>query len=281
VVRSCLLIVMLVLTLLSGTAFGLGNALFLTSMSAALALILLLQRLPALIGDGRDASETLIDRRAWLHLSWPIFFVAVSQQLMAQSQVILLGWFSTTEQAGIYAIAVRISALVAFALAAVSTVSGPSVAAAYERDDYAELRRLAYLSARLCFAAAVAVIAVLVIFGHQILLLFGDEFAGAYPAMLILLLGGAVNAFTGTVGHFLAMTGRQITLLWIMLGTAFLSITLALLLIPSMGSVGAAWASVSGLVLSNIAMVIAVRRELGIDSTAFGLPLAPGAKYLD
>ena len=83
------------------------------------------------------------------------------------------------------------------------------IAAAYRRNDMGELRRIAYINARLALLCAIGASLVFFAAGRQILTVFGDGFEQAYPALLILLAGGLVNASTGSVGFFMTMTNRQ------------------------------------------------------------------------
>ena len=108
-------------------------------------------------------------------------------------------------------------------------------------------------------------------FGEQIISLFGKGYENAYLPLGILVLGGLVNAFTGTVGHLLNMTGLQfVTLKILSLATAS-NLLLAVALVPTYGAIGAAWAAAAGVTLSNVMMVVTVWRRYGVDATVVGL----------
>jgi O-antigen/teichoic acid export membrane protein len=162
--------------------------------------------------------------------------------------------------------------LVPFGLVAIATVSGPLIASAYHRGDIAELSRIARLNARFASLFAVGLALVLALLGRPALGMFGTGFPDAYPALLVLLAGGLVNSFTGSVGYFLIMTGHQRSALFILSGALAVSVTVNVLLIPSMGATGAAIASSLGLASWNLVMAVHVRRRIGVDPTAIGLP---------
>jgi O-antigen/teichoic acid export membrane protein len=149
------------------------------------------------------------------------------------------------------------------------------VASAYHRRELRELDHLTRIASRaaLGFAAAVAVL--LVVAGKPLLAIFGPEFVRAYPALLILLIGGTVNAFTGIVAYLLTLTGRQVPALMIFIGALVLSAVLNVLLIPKFGTVGAAISSSAALAGWNLAMLLYVRRTIGIDASALGLAIRP------
>ena len=67
------------------------------------------------------------------------------------------------------------------------------------------------------------------------------------------------------------MTGHQLAALVILAGSLFLSLILNLILIPRLGITGSAIASAVTVSCWNIAMLIYVRRTLGIDASAVGL----------
>jgi O-antigen/teichoic acid export membrane protein len=85
-----------------------------------------------------------------------------------------------------------------------------------------------------------------------------------------------VNAFTGVVAYFTTLTGRERQGLVIFAVALVLSIALNLLLIPGFGAVGAAIASSSATAAWNLAMLVYVRRTLGIDASALALPIRAG-----
>lgn len=145
------------------------------------------------------------------------------------------------------------------------------IASAFHRNERDELHRVARLSARLGLGFALLAALVLIGAGRWLLEIFGPEFTTAYPALLVLLLGGLVNASTGVVAYLMTLTGRERPALAIFVAALALSLALNLLLIPRLGVVGAAIASTSALSFWNVAMVFYVRRSIGIDASALGL----------
>ena len=70
------------------------------------------------------------------------------------------------------------------------------------------------------------------------------------------------------------MTNGQWPVVQIFLWSAVIHLSLTVLLIPSHGALGAAIATVVGVVFSQAAMVWRVRQALGVDATAVGLGVA-------
>ena len=187
----------------------------------------------------------------------------------------MLGYLASVREAGLFAAAWRVASLASFAVAAMTTVSGPLIASSYGKGDLDSLGRIARSTARIGFGAALLISVPLAVIGGLILRLFGPEFPGAYPALLILLLGGLANAFTGAVAYLMTMTGRHSHALAIFAGALGGSAILNVLLIPPFSIVGAAIASTVGTLGWNLAMLIYVRRAMGIDASAMALAPRP------
>lgn len=267
ILRPGLLILALAAAVLAGLRISASTAMILTGMSALAAMALGWFHAVRAMGGGRGRPD-YGPWREWVALSVPIFFITVVQELLNQLDIIMLGYLDRPESAGLYSAAWRIASLVTFGLVALTTVNGPLIAAAYARRDTAELGSIARTTARFGFGASLVLTVILMVGGRTVLQLFGPEFGRAYPALLILLIGGLINGFTGAVAYLLTMTGRQTKALGIFALALLVSFALNLLLIPRLSIVGAAIASSSATAVWNLAMLIVVRRELGIDASA-------------
>jgi O-antigen/teichoic acid export membrane protein len=271
--RPGLLILLIGCAAILGSSLDAANALALTVIASALSLIALLIHLRHVIAPSLRAPADFSEWRAWFSLSIPLLVMGAAQELLNQLEIILLGSLAGPREAGLFSAAWRLASLAPFALVALSVVSGPLVASAHHRRDWAELHAITRLSARLGLGFAALAALVLLIFGRPLLAIFGPEFPQAWPALAILLAGALVNAFTGIVGYLLTLTGRQAQALVIFGAAVVISLGLNLLLIPRFGIVGAAIASASALSASNLAMLVYVRWTLGIDCSAVALPL--------
>lgn len=271
VLRPVLLVVSVGGLAFAGVRLTVSDALVATALSAFLALAALAIHFRRLFVSARTVPVSYDAWKQWFAVSLPLLAITLAQELMNQLEVILLGYFADARQAGLFAAAWRLANLTPFALVALAAVSGPMVASAYHRRDFGELNRVTGFTARLGLGFAACASIVLALAGKPLLGIFGVEFETAYPALLVLLIGGMVNAFTGVVAYLLTLTGRERPALLIFLGSLGVSLGLNVLLIPRMGIVGAAIASSSALGCWNIAMLIYVRRTLGIDASAIGL----------
>ena len=271
VMRPASLILLLALGAALGLRWSAPVAMLLTAMAAWLsvgALGLHFRKAFAAIWSERARYDEL---RKWFILSLPLLGVTIAQELLNQLEVILLGAFADARSAGLFAAAARLVSLMTFALGAFGIVSGPMIASAYHRQDWAELQSITTFTTRLGLLFAVAVTLILFVAGQWLLSLFGPEFQAGYLPLMILTAGGLVNAFTGIVVYLATLTDRERPALLIFILALSLSLALNLLLIPRLGVIGAAIASSTALSFWNLAMLYYVRRSIGIDASAIGL----------
>lgn len=217
------------------------------------------------------AAEAVMNTREWLLIVIPLFLTTCMQLLIVRLDLIMVGAISGREQAGIYAACSRVADLVIFALAATNVIVAPIIAGLKARNDMAGLQRVLRLLAKglLLFSAPIAL--VIVLFGHEILALFGAEYTAGYSPLVILVMGQIVNALCGPVGYLLAMTGHQIQLLRILSLVTMINLSLNIMLIPKYAIIGAASATCATTVIWNLAMLRAVNRQLKVDASILSL----------
>jgi hypothetical protein len=115
--------------------------------------------------------------------------------------------------------------------------------------------------------AALAAAAAAVLFGAEILTLFGPTFSAGHTALVILVFGHLVRAGTGLVGDLLGLTGHQKLNAWVLALSAVLNVILNALLIPRYGIAGAAAATAVSMAFWNVGLWLLGRRKLGVDTS--------------
>ncbi|MBP6649737.1 MAG: polysaccharide biosynthesis C-terminal domain-containing protein, partial [Bacteroidia bacterium] len=161
------------------------------------------------------------------------------------------------------------STLVALGLSVTDYVFMPKIAALWEKRQIVRLQKLVHEGSRQILLITIPIAVVLLISGKWLLGLFGDAFSAAYLPLVILVVGQLVNALTGMVGGLLTMTGNQKMFLLFYLMAFAAQAVLNILLIPSVGIIGASIASSLGLILLNVIGYRFVRRKMKISASAF------------
>lgn len=216
--------------------------------------------------------DQLRDRaRGWLNIAVPLFLISGMQLLIVRMDIMLLGLLDGHEAAGRYAAASRVADLIVFALASANVIVAPLIAGLHARNDIVGLQRMLVVLAKGVVLMTVPLVAVVVLFGVPILGLFGGAYQSAYPALLILVCGQAVNAMSGPVDFVMSMTGQQVKMLQILALATGLNFALNVVLIPPFGLIGAAVATASTTVFWNLLMRRSVRLRLGVDASVLVL----------
>jgi O-antigen/teichoic acid export membrane protein len=205
-----------------------------------------------------------IPLRTILSISLPMFMAGTMAFIIGQSGVIILGMFHNENEVGYYAIAVKLATLATFVVQAVNSMAGPKFSELFYADKMDDLFHVAKKSAKLIFITTIPILLCLLIFGKLILsMVFGHEFAIAYPALVLLLIGQFVSAISGSSGMFMNMTGNQNILRNFMVVAAGLNIIINLWLIPLWGINGAAIAAMISLCFWNIASLVYIKMKFG------------------
>ena len=240
----------------------------LVNVAAAVGALAIMRRflrraLPRAVHEARASYET----RTWAGVGWSLVLVSGLLLVLNQTGVIMLGFYEDTTEAGIYATASRIAAVIVFGLTAVNTIAAPMFSEYYSQGRMGELQRVVTLAARGIMAFSLPVSLVFIFGGGPLLGLFGPEFTRGYWALAILTVGQLVNASVGSVGFLMSMTGHQREAARVFAGAAVLNVVLNASLIPLWGINGAAIATATTTIIWNVALALYVWRRLGVRAT--------------
>lgn len=177
----------------------------------------------------------------------------------------ILNAYVSPDIIGQYHVAFKFATFVSLPLMAFNTLLAPKIAAAFERKSKAKLRSDIYYVLQWSFGLAVLVILFYLVFGKWLLSIFGDTFDSMYPILIVLSVGQLVNVVAGPVGVVMKMTNQQATYAKVMLGSVIINAILNLILIPSLGALGAAIASAIGLISVNLVSWYICNRNLNIN----------------
>lgn len=208
-------------------------------------------------------AASIKNTRKWLVVSLPMVFVVSFEQLLANTDIVMLGMLDSPEATGIYNIAVRIVGIALFVFFAVSVFAAPRIAELYSHHKIPELIKFSS-NVRLAIALPTLLgLVILVLIGVPLLTMFGSEFTRAYNAMLLLCIGVVARALAGPVDNLLIMTGQQNKLARVLGTVALFNIVANGLLIPSYGMIGAACATTASILIEVIWVSSLAGRHIG------------------
>ena len=193
--------------------------------------------------------------------------------LLSGSSLILMGWIDSfmigimsnnISDLGIYNIAVRISTAGSMILFSINSIAAPKISELYFKNKNEELKLIISNATKLIFFFTIPILIILVLIPKFLLGMFGDDFSKGYIAMRILCIGQFFNAFCGSVGYIMQLTGNERKFQRIVMIALFVNIVLNYVLIPDYGINGAAFASMSSMLLWNVHSLIYIKNKLRI-----------------
>ena len=207
--------------------------------------------------------------RMWGTVAFPMLLITSFNLLLNQTDIIMVGAYLNTRDAGVYSAASRVSQLISFAIILVNSITAPMIAQYYSQGKTQQLQRmLTYVAwGSLLFSAPICL--GIVIGSKPLMGLFGTGFVSGWTALIILALARLIIALTGSVGYLMSMSGHQKQAAYILGASAITNIILNAILIPGFGLNGAAVATLLTTALWSISMVIYSHKLIGINATVF------------
>jgi O-antigen/teichoic acid export membrane protein len=200
----------------------------------------------------RDRSLTPLVREFWAFTSVR-FGAATLEVLLVWLGVLLLGALRSAEDAGVYAAASRYLVAGLLVNAAVIGVIGPQLGELLAVDERERVRSVYQTATLWLVLVTFPIYLLMAAFAPVLMSAFGPGFANGADSLVILALGMLPSMAAGPIMALLLMGGRSS---WNLLDTAVavaVNAALNLMLIPSLGTLGAAlsWA-ITVLVLNGL-----------------------------
>ncbi len=215
---------------------------------------------PKLLADSSLVAPTIKEITS---ISIPMGITTGMLLIIANFDVLLLGFYRSETEVGIYSIASRLALLTGFIISSINAVSAPQFSELNYSDQKPQLLSLAIKSSRLIFWASFPILLVLILGGKFFLGLFGREFVIGYSILVVLVIKEFVNAIGGSVGLYLSMTGSHIIYRNIILIATVINVLLNFLLIPLLGMIGAAIANLICVFFWNFTASLIIYRQTG------------------
>jgi O-antigen/teichoic acid export membrane protein len=191
--------------------------------------------------------------RELLLFSLPLLGSSLIGILMMHIDTLMLGYFKTVDIVGLYNAAYPMASFISIPLIALNLMYTPVATGLFSQNKLPELRRNYVVLTKWLVSLTLPVFLVMALFPEaSIHLLFGQEYVAAAEPLRILAIGFIINNLLGPNGETLLALGRPNFILWSTVAAAVLNVILNILLIPSMGMVGAAIASLVALAAANL-----------------------------
>lgn len=184
---------------------------------------------------------------------------------------IIVGAMLDPASAGAYFNAFRTAGLMTLFAFAIALVVAPMIAQHFHAGDYRKAQAVLAMGTWAGFVFSLVCFVGFVFFGDTIMGLFGDDYAGATPLLIVLGLGFLVDAGTGPSRTVLMMTGHERGYAVLFTTVVVVSIVVQIVALPMFGLMGVAVVnSVARLIAYGLLSYHCIRR-VGLDPTIFGI----------
>lgn len=224
--------------------------------------LLLVIALAAFMLAARPSQSTPVALRTLLQFGLITMFINSANVLNIWADRVVLGMMSDASAVGIYQVASQLamipivlrSAVVTVFEARVPKVPAPGRSVPEITHDFtAALRILMHMTGPGLLALALTA-------GFWVRLLFGEQYVAAAPALAILALGQLGATMFGPSTNALHMTGKERLVMVFTVGCCVFNLAGNVLLIPFLGSTGAALASAIAIVLVGFLGIVVLLR---------------------
>ncbi len=251
--------------LLIGLGWGLRGYLLAQALGAVLVIALLLSTVWKLTPPQARPTwhwPPRLEGEVW-SFSAAAVGVLLLEFLMGQVDKVALGVYRGAREVGVYSVAAALVAYVSLILNSVNQVFSPMIADLHTREDHAMLGRLYRALTKWILGLTLPLAITVMLYAKPLLRIFGRDFEGGWPILIIGTAGQLVNCGVGSVGLLLLMSGNQRRLLRVQTGMAAVMTVASLALVPIWGIVGAAVAAAITNAGTNAWNLWEVRRTLG------------------
>jgi O-antigen/teichoic acid export membrane protein len=191
---------------------------------------------------------------------------SIGRQFLKRTDVLLLSLLVTLESTGGYNVAWKVAAVAKYGDQVLGNVLQPRLSKFIETDEIGTLLREFGQVRDLGVVASLPVLVLVVLFGEQILGIFGD-YSAQYPVLVVLAVGAVVHSSFGSIGEIMIMGKRGRLVLLNTLVSVVGNVALGFVLIPRFGTMGAAVATVlSVYFLANLLGALEVKYFMRVDT---------------
>jgi O-antigen/teichoic acid export membrane protein len=233
------------------------------SVSVIVALFFLIVTFIKTLNKNKRVVDNKYSYKKIVKISFPMLLSSSFALLMGWSDIIMLSFYRTTVDIGIYNSSLKLAALSGISLIAINAIATPKFVEFHSNNNIKGLEDTVKKSTKMIFLTTAPVLLILIIFSKEILGLFGSEFTIGYLALIYLCISRFINAISGSVGYIMQMTDQQKVYQNIIIIAFFINLVLNFILIPKYSYNGAAIASSIAMIFWNLTLVIIIKKKLG------------------
>jgi len=194
----------------------------------------------------------------YYNFSIPLVFNQVGSVLYNRVDILIVGFFLSGTVVGIYNVSVLVSAMIAIPLLAFNQMFPPIASDLYHNGAVRELEDVYVTVTRWIFQLSLLPVIGILVYGEEILAIFGPEFGRGAVVLLLFAIAQLTNCAVGPSGYLLMMTGHQYLNLVNQVSAGIVNAILNVVLILEFGFIGAAVSTATVLTIINGIRVIEI-----------------------
>ena len=230
------------------------------SVLAFIFLIILIKRLLPRLTDFERINFNKEEKKYSLNLLITNSVLALGRH----GDKIVLVYFLSTFELGIYSVALTIAAFIPLVLTSVNSIFSPIISQLHSQNKLNDLAHYFQLSGRYIFLLSFPLMVFIFLFSKPIMSLFGNDFIQGSILLSLIVIGQLINVSMGSVGLMLQMTGLEKPMRDISIFTSLVSFLLYFVLISKWGLVGLGVVYIFNILLQNIACTCVLNKRLNI-----------------
>jgi len=246
---------LIILFILGMKLFG---VLIATVLSAVIGFIMSFWYLNKIFPFRKDQLSPVYEKKKLITFSMPVTFVTFFFFITRWISILMLGYFVTPRDVGIFGAVDRVLPLVGLPLESLNIIFSPMISGLYGERALSKLENLFKVETKWAVSLSFPICLTLIIFARPIMRIFGAAFTEGSVVLIILSIAQLIRVSVGSTGPMLMMTGHQNISLFNTFFTAVITITLSYFLIPQYGILGAAIANFISVVVINTVEVIQI-----------------------
>ena len=200
-----------------------------------------------------------------LTFGFMVSFSGVIWTVLTQTDTLILTYFRTMEEVGLYQIAVPLANLLLYAVIAINLVAYPMVAELSARKDEKKLSQGINLFYKYIFMLVIPIVVVIFSFSDLVInILFGSKYIAAAAALKILIISALFSSLTLFNNSVLSAIGHPKTVAKTMSIAAVLNLCLNLYFVPKYGIVGASGSTMTSFILALFLSTNSLRKRVRV-----------------
>ncbi len=197
--------------------------------------------------------------------SWPIIFVGIISNIFYWTDSLVLGYFKSAFDVGIYNVAIPLASLLGIAPELFMQLFFPMISFEYSRKNILLIREISKQIGKWIFIINLPLFYLLTFFPEIIInTFFGGEYLPAINVLRILSLGALIGTTFTISNNLLSMAGKSRLILINFSALAIFDLVLNILLVPKYGMNGAASSTLISFSLLTLITTMQARNYTGI-----------------